>query len=559
MSVYYRTLYAWKCKGTHHKLAMEALPLLSCEDADEWSNLFLRYIEQYLTGSKDPDTKFKDFRNHVLHVRENNWGGAIKATQEWYGKARQQFADAQWAQAVYSAGVMSHYLTDVFCPLHTAQKATENNMHRACEWSVSCSYDALMEQFQMGDTVFPRIEISPGEDWLQELILEEANRSNSWYDRLVTEYDFAAGVKKPETGLTEDLSRLMSETLGRAAASLAVVLDRCLREAGQKPPLVALSMHALLSQMTIPVFWVTKKMADAQERALVQRIYDELQQTGTVVKNLTEEDRVTHELWKQESATSEQIAADELATAQSIAAVEQRKEAEQAAKQKPEKEPAPPKQKVKIKIPAEAAVVTEEPAGGPLDPFAAEATGYGARSAPQEHLSAVASEDDGAEEVYATFDKDGGEADRKRPRRYLHFDSPIVDAPSIGPKTASRFQQIQVHKVHDLLTTDAFTLCDKLKTRWITTDLLIAWQQQAELMCSVPGLRGHDAQLLQGGGVENYLDLADSSVDDLLALVSEFAQSSEGQRIIRSGKQPDWEEVNFWIENARWAASNQAA
>ncbi|MEZ5951527.1 MAG: hypothetical protein R3C12_20395 [Planctomycetaceae bacterium] len=40
MSLYYETLYAWKCKGTHHKLAMDALQLLSVEDADDWCDLF---------------------------------------------------------------------------------------------------------------------------------------------------------------------------------------------------------------------------------------------------------------------------------------------------------------------------------------------------------------------------------------------------------------------------------------------------------------------------------------------------------------------------------------
>ena len=37
--------------------------------------LILKHHAQYLEGSKAPDKEFKDFKNHVLHVRDNMWGG----------------------------------------------------------------------------------------------------------------------------------------------------------------------------------------------------------------------------------------------------------------------------------------------------------------------------------------------------------------------------------------------------------------------------------------------------------------------------------------------------
>lgn len=44
---------------------------LTCTDADKWRDLFIKHFELYLQGSKDPETSFKDFRNHVLHVSDN--------------------------------------------------------------------------------------------------------------------------------------------------------------------------------------------------------------------------------------------------------------------------------------------------------------------------------------------------------------------------------------------------------------------------------------------------------------------------------------------------------
>ena len=78
-------------------------------------------------------------------------------------------------------------------------------------------------------------------------------------------------------------------------------------------------------------------------------------------------------------------------------------------------------------------------------------------------------------------------------------------------------------------------------------------------MCSVPGLRGHDAQILTGVGIESNHDLAELNAEDLLPLVDEFTNSSEGQRILRSSKAPDHEEVTKWISDAREVLQNKAA
>ena len=98
MSLLFRVVFANECTSTHHKLALDALRHLEDEDADRWRNLFLYYFDSYLDGSKAPDKKFKDFKNHVLHVDQNYWGGAVAKAEEWYKTTVREFRRGAWSQ-----------------------------------------------------------------------------------------------------------------------------------------------------------------------------------------------------------------------------------------------------------------------------------------------------------------------------------------------------------------------------------------------------------------------------------------------------------------------------
>ena len=134
MNLLFHTLYTQKCSSTHHKLAMDALRYLEAENQEHWVQLFLKHVELYTDGAKAPDKKFKDFRNHVLHVSENNWGGAVKTAELWYDRLIEKLKEKDWPRAVYSAGVLSHYVTDPLMPLHTGQSEDEGQVHKFIEW-----------------------------------------------------------------------------------------------------------------------------------------------------------------------------------------------------------------------------------------------------------------------------------------------------------------------------------------------------------------------------------------------------------------------------------------
>jgi hypothetical protein len=134
---------------------------------------------------------------------------------------------------------------------------------------------------------------------------------------------------------------------------------------------------------------------------------------------------------------------------------------------------------------------------------------------------------------------------------YLTADQDVVDGPSIGPKTAQRLQAHGVNTVRDLLKSDPAALSVLLNARHLTPETISAWQDQALLVCSVPGLRGTHAQLLVGAGYRSADAIAEAEPDKLCADVLTFATSTSGQRVLRSGDPPDIERIKTWLEAAR--------
>ncbi len=217
MNTLFRVLYAAHARGTHHKLALDGLRSLTGPQADAWRCVFLKHAELLMTGSKAPDDSFKDFKNHVLHPRENFWGGAPPKVRNWYGHVVAALRLGDWATAAYAAGVMSHYLTDPLHPFHTGQSQAENDIHRAVEWSINRSYDAL---WKLGETL-PEPIIVPGtaENWLEMLVCDGALIANAHYERLIAHYDFKRGVVDPPAGLDEVAQRLIAGLIVHAATT----------------------------------------------------------------------------------------------------------------------------------------------------------------------------------------------------------------------------------------------------------------------------------------------------------------------------------------------------
>ena len=162
--------------------------------------MFLASLTIALAGASAPDVTFKDFRNHVCHVREKCWGGAVESVETWYAHTIEALQNRQWAKAAFAAGALSHYYTDPLMPLHTAQTEEAGIVHRACDRSVFRSYDLLTAILERDLGGYPEIKVSSGPRWLAELVKNGARLSHEHYDVVIDHYNIQKGWKNPPAG-----------------------------------------------------------------------------------------------------------------------------------------------------------------------------------------------------------------------------------------------------------------------------------------------------------------------------------------------------------------------
>jgi hypothetical protein len=554
MGLLFRVLYAVHARGTHHKLALDALPLLTGPDAEGWRRLLLKHAEPFMVGAKAPDDTFKDFKNHVLHVRDGFWGGAPATARQWYGKLVASLEAQNWPEAAYNAGVLSHYVTDPVHPFHTGQTEAENGIHRAFEWSTAKTYDVI--KALGAEERAPRIAVPDREDWLEEMLRVAATQSNSHYEKLIAHYDINRGVVDPPAGLDLVSRRILGRLMIYASSLVAVVLERAFAEARVSPPEVSLTLDTVLATLQIPLKKLQAKLADVADRREIERMYDELLATGTVEKTLPEDDRMVRDLHRAEvlgsaaptpvkapAKTSGKAAAAKAqpATPKPMAPVETASpRAEERPSPSQPREPAPDQR-------------IEPVFSQPIAEAAASAIPPAAEMLPQSSVPLVPVHrlSDRLAVVSSTPTSEPRRERVQSPR--LKPADDIVDAPSIGPRMAERLRPLGIHTVEDLLLTRAAIIADGLRISYVKAETVAAWQAQARLVCAVPGLSGTGAQLLVGAGYRTREDIADADGDDLAGKVLAYASTTEGQRLLRNGDPPNVERIKAWAESARQA------
>ena len=470
MNLLITLLKAAHCRSTHHHFAIDALAYVSNRRGKLLANLLLKHYDQYLQGAKDPDKRFRDFRNHVLHVADNDWGGATTASEKWYRQLIVQLDRERWGEAAYAAGVLSHYFTDPLMPLHTGQSEAESIVHRPIEWSINQSYSRILKQFQNGD-VDVVFELADDPGWLSHAIKKAARVANRHYAGLIRGYDLAVGVKQPKHGFNDATIEILSGLFGLAIVGWSKVLERAANDSRTKIPAVNVTAATVVAAMNMPSAWVLRRVESLEERRAIRSLFAEFNETGRVVDNLPPE----------------------------VVTVREERELDRIEGVAPEpSSPATVTQSVARKMPAAAG----RPAGVP------------ARSPS------------------------------------LSRSDPIVDAPSIGPKTAKRFHAIGIDTVHQFLAESPQRMASSLDTSWIDAELLQRWQDQAKLICEVPGLCGYKSQLLVGADCRSRETLAQENPENLHDRISSFAATSAGKRALRSSRLPSREDVAEWIRDA---------
>jgi predicted flap endonuclease-1-like 5' DNA nuclease len=517
VSVYFKLVLSSICRSNHHRLAILALEQMKGHDARRWCDLFLHHHAAYLEGAKAPDEVFKDFKNHVLHVRDGDWGGAPAAAREWYRRTVRALKQQDRKHAAYCAGVMSHYVVDPVQPFHTAQTEEENTIHRAVEFSFSQAFPEL-ERILRQDLGFPDLSAPDGEAWLEQMVRDGARVANRHYETVIDHYDFEVGVERPKDGLDQELKDVVAALMGYAAVSLARVLDRAFADAGVKAPTVNLTLDALFAVIKAPLRTILAGVADTRERAYIEAQYEEFRLTGKVRETLSEDDRVVRALhaeevlkqplssldclWPRETGTAHGEGAPARKTRKRRGAArpgtDTGTDARVDAMVAPDEEQEPtsaasaaPKASSAVRKPAP----QSQPVRDEVD-------------APAPHRSEAAKPED---------TKEAADADAAhRPRIRLQRQDAVADAPSIGLKTANRLEALGVRTVSDLLSLAPEDAARRIKASHINAKVIRHWQAQALLACSIPDMNGTQAQLLVGAGVQSVGDLAESDADFLL-------------------------------------------
>lgn len=485
-------LRAAHCHSTHHYFAIDAIPLVQTEAGKRLTSQLLYHHARYLRGAKDPDIRFRDFQNHVIHVTDGYWGGAPRVAHVWYDRMQRYLRHDRFGDAAHAAGVLSHYFTDALQPLHTQQCDREKVLHRPIEWSITKAYHDIYRRWKENDLriVF---QLSGDPSWLGEAMLHGARFANRKYWSLIESYDLVSGAENAASGLNEELRESIAELFGLSITGLARVLERAATDAEatrQSPiPTAGQVLPCLLASIRVPQRLWLRHVVNQQERLAVEALVDEFQRTGAVTRHLPAEVDIVHRVtkvyqdekrWKQKrlerlSSTATQVGI----------ASDQEDPVILPFPQRPEQPPSPP--------------------------------------------IAIA----------------------RLSRR-----DPLIDAPSIGPKTAARLQAIAVHTVGQFLDASADEMARRLATYGITSDMLALWQNQLALMCQIPDLTCRDAQWLAGVGFNSPGMVARSEPAAIHQRIIEYAATTAGRRHLRGGTPPTFDDVCQWIQNAATSGIN---
>lgn len=287
------------CGSTHHYFAIDALPLIRTPAGERLAGHLLRHHRRYLAGAKDPDLRFRDFHNHVIHVDDGYWGGAPRVAHQWYERLQRYLRTDRWSDAAHAAGVLSHYFTDPMQPLHTRQSQLERLLHRPIEWSVTRSYRSLMAQWQSDPsrTVF-QLSNSPG--WLGEAILTAAGVAHQHAGTLLAHFDLKAARGNPAAGFNDVSRDCLSQLIGACVTGWARVLERAAADAesarDQPLPQLGVTRSILTASLRAPMRSLGRRIEHRIEQRKVIAMIDEFAATGQVVEHLPSEQRVIEQV-----------------------------------------------------------------------------------------------------------------------------------------------------------------------------------------------------------------------------------------------------------------------
>jgi hypothetical protein len=285
------------CSSTHHYFALDALPLVQTSSGMRLVKVLLRHHKRYLSGATDPDTRFRDFQNHVIHVKDGYWGGAPRMAHKWYDRMQRYLRTNRFSDAAHAAGVLSHYFTDPFQPLHTEHSELEKVLHRPIEQSIYRAYSEIFKIWRESEmeVVF---QLSNQATWLGESMLHGSRYANRKCDVLLDQYDLMSAVENPQTGLHVNAKNSLAELFGLAITGWARVLERAAEEAelerGKKISFQLTSPAILTAAVRGPFGLLHRHLDNRREQKQIMLMIDEYGNQGKLSRNIPGEVDIVH-------------------------------------------------------------------------------------------------------------------------------------------------------------------------------------------------------------------------------------------------------------------------
>jgi hypothetical protein len=285
------------CSSTHHYFALDALPLVQTPAGERLVRVLLRHHRRYLLGATDPDIRFRDYQNHVIHVKDGYWGGAPRMAHKWYDRMQRYLRTNRFSDAAHAAGVLSHYFTDPFQPLHTEHSELEKVLHRPIEQSIYRGYSEIYQLWR-GSQMKVIFQLSNRVSWLGESMLHGSQYANRKFGVLLDQYDLMSAVENPRTGLSSDARNSLAEIFGLAITGWARVLERAAQEAEhdreKKIPFHLVSPSMITSTCRAPFGLVQQYLGSRREQKEILSMLDEHANQGKLVKQIPAEIDIVH-------------------------------------------------------------------------------------------------------------------------------------------------------------------------------------------------------------------------------------------------------------------------
>lgn len=280
----------------HQAIAFDALGRLATADAPLWEQLFLAHARTLALGAAAPDVDFRDFRNHLLFPNDDMWGGAAAKATCWHRNLVSALANAEWENASYCAGVLSHYVIDALHPFHTAQSQADNDVYAALAYCTHVNYHDLVS---VGREFAPRPagceDASPA-----ALVVAGAMNANRQYGALLAHTDLLRATSDPKNGIDHQVRSLLAGFIHDATHLVATLFASAIEQAKARPPERAASYAGARAVAALPLTALTRWRHRRSLQLVAERAVSEFTATGRVTHAAPPKVRVKRELYARE-------------------------------------------------------------------------------------------------------------------------------------------------------------------------------------------------------------------------------------------------------------------